>query len=100
MLARPAETVRKLLRGRNERGSDGGLQLGGSGVVLGASAPTPSISASRPFLLFAVLTVVDFIVPDVIPLADEIGLALLTVLFGMWKERRILRSNAGGRGTR
>ena len=52
------------------------------------------------FLLFAVLTVVDFIVPDVIPLADEIGLALLTVLFGMWKERRILRSNAGGRGTR
>ncbi len=43
------------------------------------------------FLLFAVLTVVDFIVPDVIPLADEIGLALLTVLFGMWKERRILR---------
>ena len=49
------------------------------------------------FLLFALLTVADFIVPDVIPLADEIGLALLTLLFGMWKERRILRSPASGR---
>lgn len=48
------------------------------------------------FLLFALLTVADFIVPDVIPLADEIGLALLTLLFGMWKERRVLRSPASG----
>ena len=40
------------------------------------------------FLLFAVLTVADMLVPDVIPLADEIGLALLTLLFGLWKDRR------------
>lgn len=52
------------------------------------------------FLLFALLTVADFIVPDVIPLADEIGLALLTLLFGMWKERRVLRSPASGRAGR
>ncbi|MCS6317955.1 MAG: hypothetical protein H8K05_09330 [Nitrospira sp.] len=40
------------------------------------------------FVLFAVLTLADIIVPDVIPLADEIGLALLTLLLGLWKERR------------
>ncbi len=40
------------------------------------------------FVLFAVLTLADFIVPDVIPLADEIGLALLTLLLGFWRDRR------------
>lgn len=45
------------------------------------------------FGLFAFLTLADVIVPDVIPLADEIGLALLTLLLGMWKDRR-----AGYRG--
>lgn len=42
------------------------------------------------FVLFAVLTLADLIVPDAIPLADEIGLALLTLLLGMWKDRRAL----------
>ncbi|HJR77220.1 MAG TPA: DUF6116 family protein [Nitrospiraceae bacterium] len=46
------------------------------------------------FLLFAGLTVVDLLVPDVIPLADEIGLALLTLLFGLWKNRRHSASGA------
>lgn len=40
------------------------------------------------FVLFAALTLADLIVPDVIPLADEIGLALLTLLLGLWKDRR------------
>lgn len=40
------------------------------------------------FVVFAFITLADFIVPDVIPLADEIGLALLTLLLGMWKDRR------------
>ncbi len=40
------------------------------------------------FVLFALLTLADIVIPDVIPLADEIGLALLTLLLGMWKERR------------
>jgi len=39
------------------------------------------------FLLFAVLTLVDIIVPDFIPFIDEIGFGLLTLLLGMWKNR-------------
>jgi hypothetical protein len=40
------------------------------------------------FVIFAVLTLADIVIPDVIPLADEIGLALLTLLLGLWKDRR------------
>jgi hypothetical protein len=40
------------------------------------------------FLLLATVTILDFIVPDVIPFADEIGLTLLTILFGLWRERK------------
>ena len=52
------------------------------------------------FVLFAMLTLADIIVPDVIPLADEIGLALLTVLLGLWKDRRNHRRAGFSRGTR
>lgn len=64
--------------------------------LLGRLAQRLNLRFPSLFLLFALLTVADFIVPDVIPLADEIGLALLTLLFGMWKERRVLRSPASG----
>lgn len=50
------------------------------------------------FALFALLTLADLIVPDVIPLVDEIGLALLTLLLGMWKDRRFLRRERAARG--
>jgi len=40
------------------------------------------------FTLFCVLFVVDFLVPDFVPFVDELGLALLTALFGLWKRRR------------
>jgi len=40
------------------------------------------------FLLLAGLTALDFVVPDVIPFADELGLLLLTLLVGRWKARR------------
>jgi len=40
------------------------------------------------FVIFALLTLVDIIVPDVIPLLDEVGLALLTLMFSLWKDRR------------
>ena len=40
------------------------------------------------FVLLAALTLVDFVVPDVVPLADELGLLLLTALVGRWKTRR------------
>jgi uncharacterized membrane protein YccC len=40
------------------------------------------------FLLFVGLTVVNMIIPDPIPLIDEIGLALIAAMFGLWKRRR------------
>ncbi len=39
------------------------------------------------FLVFAALFLIDLIVPDFVPFADEIGLALLTALFGLWRKR-------------
>ena len=39
-------------------------------------------------LLLGLLTLIDFVIPDFIPFVDEIGLALLTMLFGMWKNRK------------
>ena len=49
------------------------------------------------FLLLLLVTAADFVVPDVIPFADEIVLALLTALFGLWKsKRRDRREPAGG----
>lgn len=40
------------------------------------------------FALFAALTLLDFVLPDPLPLVDELGLALLTLLLGLWRERR------------
>ncbi|MFB3923700.1 MAG: DUF6116 family protein [Terriglobia bacterium] len=42
----------------------------------------------RLFLILVALTLIDWVVPDFIPFVDEIGLALLTVLLGSWKDRR------------
>ena len=40
------------------------------------------------FVLFLVLTVLDFVTPDPLPLVDELGLALLTLLLAVWRNRR------------
>jgi hypothetical protein len=40
------------------------------------------------FALTAVLFLVDLVVPDAIPLADEVLLGLATLLFGSWRKRR------------
>jgi hypothetical protein len=40
------------------------------------------------FLILAGLTLADLLIPDFIPFADEIGLAILTLLLGSWKSRR------------
>jgi hypothetical protein len=40
------------------------------------------------FVLFALLTLVDLVLPDPIPLLDELGLALLTLLLALWRDRR------------
>ena len=47
------------------------------------------------FLIFAVVTLADFLVPDFIPWADEIGLAVLTMLLGSWKNRKTQAPPAG-----
>ena len=39
-------------------------------------------------LILGLLTLIDFMIPDFIPFVDEIGLAILTMLFGMWKNRK------------
>jgi hypothetical protein len=39
-------------------------------------------------LILGILALIDIIVPDFIPFIDEIVLAILTVLFGMWKNRK------------
>jgi hypothetical protein len=40
------------------------------------------------FVVFAILTLLDIALPDPIPLVDELGLALLTLLLGLWCDRR------------
>lgn len=40
------------------------------------------------FLLMAGLFIVDLLVPDFIPLVDELLLGLLTLLLGAWKKQR------------
>lgn len=40
------------------------------------------------FWLTAVLFVLDLLIPDLIPFADEILLGLATLLLGSWKRRR------------
>lgn len=48
------------------------------------------------FLLTAALFVADLLVPDAIPLIDEILLGLATVLLGSWKRRRRDRDDDEG----
>lgn len=46
------------------------------------------LSFPRLFLLSAALFVVDLLVPDFIPFADELLLGLGTLLLGNWKRRK------------
>ena len=39
-------------------------------------------------LVLGILTLADILIPDFIPFLDEIGLAILTILFGMWKNKK------------
>jgi len=40
------------------------------------------------FRVLVVVTLLDFVVPDVLPFADEIALSVLTVLVSQWKDHR------------
>lgn len=44
------------------------------------------------FALTATLFLIDLVVPDVIPLADELLLGLATLLFASWRKRSVERS--------
>ncbi len=46
------------------------------------------LSYPRLFLLSAALFLVDLVVPDFVPFADEILLGLGTLLLAGWKDRR------------
>ncbi|HEX2499911.1 MAG TPA: DUF6116 family protein [Methylomirabilota bacterium] len=46
------------------------------------------------FALLALLTLLDLVLPDPLPLVDELGLALLTLLLGLWRDRRTPRTTA------
>jgi len=43
------------------------------------------------FLILLFVTVTDMLIPDILPFADEIVLAVLTAIFGLWKDRRSLK---------
>lgn len=40
------------------------------------------------FLLAITLFIIDLLIPDFIPLIDELMLGLLTILFGSWKKHQ------------
>ena len=46
------------------------------------------LSFPRLFLFLSGLFLLDLVVPDMIPFVDEMFLAGLTVLLGMWRDRR------------
>lgn len=46
------------------------------------------LSFPRLFVVFALLFLVDVVLPDPIPFIDEILLGLGTVLFASWKNRK------------
>ena len=50
------------------------------------------------FALLAIVFVLDLFIPDFIPFVDEIILAILTMIFGLWKARRttIVTTSSGG----
>ena len=68
------------------------------GSLLGRLLRRLNLRFPSLFVLFAALTLADIVIPDAIPLADEIGLALLTLLLGIWKDRRNHRREGFPRG--
>ncbi len=53
------------------------------------------LSFPKVFLLLSGLFFLDLLVPDMIPFLDEMFLGTLTVLFGMWRERKATRPGSG-----
>ncbi len=53
------------------------------------------LSFPKLFLLLSGLFLLDLVVPDMIPFLDEMFLATLTVLFGMWRTKGATRRDSG-----
>jgi hypothetical protein len=53
------------------------------------------LSFPKLFLLLSGLFLLDLLVPDMIPFLDEMFLGTLTVLFGMWRDRKTTRREPG-----
>lgn len=58
------------------------------GAMVGGLLARLNLRFPGLFALLLVVTIADVFVPDFIPFVDEIVLALLTALFGLWKARR------------
>lgn len=62
---------------------------GGQGIVGGFVQRWASrLRHPQLFALLLGVFIADLLLPDFIPFADEIFLGLLTVMFGLWKDRR------------
>jgi hypothetical protein len=59
----------------------------GGGVL---ASPLARLNLRFPtlFVVFVLLTIVDLVLPDPVPLVDELGLVILTLLLGLWRQRR------------
>lgn len=65
------------------------MSLGGkTGVLALLRRFTSGLRYPQLFLLTAALFAVDLVVPDMIPLADELLLGMLTLLLARLKDRR------------
>lgn len=65
------------------------MNIGGkTGVLAVLRRFTAGLRYPQLFLLTAALFAVDLVVPDMIPLADELLLGLLTLLLARIKDRR------------
>lgn len=65
------------------------MNLGGqTGVLAVLRRFTAGLRYPQLFLLTAALFAVDLVVPDIIPLADELLLGMLTLLLARLKDRR------------
>jgi hypothetical protein len=57
----------------------------------------PGIKYPHLFAILALLLGLDLVLPDPIPLVDELGLAVLTLLAGTWRSRRPATGEDDGR---
>ena len=62
--------------------------MSGSGIFGAFQRITGRLRFPQLFLLTLVLFVGDLLVPDLIPLVDEIMLGLITLMLGMWKQKK------------